>query len=105
MTIREHIFLLAATILSSLFAASTPAFGQWIHYEKKNVPRLPDGKVNMTAPAPRQADGKPDLSGIWLGDNGNPPEQDPILRRAKSILRRCCPPHKKNSTHAWQTIC
>jgi hypothetical protein len=72
MMIREHKFLLTATILSSLFAAPAPAFGQWIHYEKKNVPRLPDGKVNMTAPAPKQADGTPDLSGIWLGDNWGP---------------------------------
>jgi len=69
---REHMLFLTATILSILFAASTPAFGQWIHYEKKNVPRLPDGKVNMTAPAPKQADGTPDLSGIWLGDNWGP---------------------------------
>src|SRR5579864_4752843 len=72
MTIRERRRLLTAAILSSLLAASTPAFGQWIHYEKKNVPRLPNGKVNMTAPAPKQADGKPDLSGIWLGDNWRP---------------------------------
>ena len=26
----------------------------------KGIPRLPDGKPNLTAP-----DGKPDLSGIW----------------------------------------
>src|SRR5215469_10103686 len=34
------------------------------------VPRLPDGKPNLTAPAPRVA-GKPDLSGIWVAE-GSP---------------------------------
>ena len=30
------------------------------------VPRTADGKVNMAAPAPRMANGKPDLSGLWM---------------------------------------
>jgi hypothetical protein len=70
--VRDHKLLLNAALAWILFSASTPAFGQWIHYEKRNVPRLPNGKVNMTAPAPKQADDKPDLSGIWLGDNWGP---------------------------------
>jgi hypothetical protein len=29
------------------------------------VPRTADGKVNLTAPAPKAPDGNPDLSGVW----------------------------------------
>jgi hypothetical protein len=34
-----------------------------------NIPRLADGKPNLSAPVPRLPDGKPDLSGIWRPDN------------------------------------
>ena len=43
---------------------SMPAAAQWINYRTPGVPRLPDGKVDLSAPAPRTADGKPDLSGV-----------------------------------------
>jgi hypothetical protein len=81
MAVRDHKLLLNAALASILVSASTPAFGQWIHYEKRNVPRLANGKVNMTAPAPKQADDKPDLAFGWA-TTGGPWEQDPILLRA-----------------------
>jgi hypothetical protein len=42
------------------------AFAQWHTYRTAGIPRLSDGKPNLTAPTPRKPDGKPDLSGIWM---------------------------------------
>src|SRR5207244_12817274 len=38
---------------------------QWVNVPLPNTPRLPNGKPNLTAPAPKTRDGNPDLSGIW----------------------------------------
>ncbi|HLH42001.1 MAG TPA: hypothetical protein VKV74_03365 [Bryobacteraceae bacterium] len=40
------------------------ARAQWLNQPTPGAPRTPDGKVDMTGPAPR-INGKPDLSGVW----------------------------------------
>jgi len=46
------------------------ASAQWTTYPTPGIPRTPDGKPNLAAPAPRTEDGKPDLSGLWQPASG-----------------------------------
>ena len=43
-----------------------PLAAQWVHYPTAGVPRTPDGKPNLAAPAPRAEAGKPDITGMWM---------------------------------------
>jgi hypothetical protein len=38
---------------------------QWLNYPTPGLPRLPNGKPDLAAIAPRASDGKPNLSGVW----------------------------------------
>jgi hypothetical protein len=51
--------------IATIIALSSPLAAQWLHYPTPGIPRTPDGKPNLAAPAPRTADGKPDFSGLW----------------------------------------
>src|SRR5690242_8961766 len=51
------------TVLIVLLAGSV--YAQWVNYPSPGIPRTRDGKPNLTAPAPRASNGKPDLSGLW----------------------------------------
>jgi hypothetical protein len=55
---------LAASLMAlTMFCAIVHA--QWVKVPAAKIPLGADGKPNLTAPAPRLSDGKPDLSGIW----------------------------------------
>jgi hypothetical protein len=58
---RVRLVAVSLSFVASLASLSA----QWPNYRVPDAPRLPDGTVNLTAPAPRFLDGKPDLSGVW----------------------------------------
>lgn len=58
--------LLVLLVLSSL---SAPLYAQWFDWQSPLVPRGPDGRPNLAAPAPKTADGRTDLSGLWVPDD------------------------------------
>jgi len=46
-------------------AFCTSLGAQWLNQPTQGIPRKPDGKPDLAAPAPRTPDGKPDLAGLW----------------------------------------
>jgi hypothetical protein len=57
--------MFAAGVLALVTALAAAPAAQWPRFKRADAPRLPDGSVDLTAPAPTFLDGKPDLSGIW----------------------------------------
>ena len=55
--------------ITILMLICAPLHAQWVKVPAPAIPRGPDGKPNLSAPAPRLADGHPDLSGIWEPTN------------------------------------
>src|SRR5260221_9635368 len=57
------------TWIGIMFAGALAcAHGQWLNYPAPGAPRTRDGEPNLSAPAPRASNGKPDLSGRWQGE-------------------------------------
>jgi len=67
-----------AAILS-VFVLATQAHGQWAPFADKLVPRASSGALELTAPTPRTANGRPNLSGVWM------PDSDPLPEGAQTV--------------------
>ena len=48
---------------------AAPLAGQWLNYPKSGIPLTKDGKPNMSAPAPKASNGRPDFTGIWEAED------------------------------------
>jgi hypothetical protein len=75
-----------ALALTALFV-SPWAHAQWAQFPDRAIPRLPSGGADLTAPAPRDDDGNPDLSGVWLPDTDPLPEGVTLIEAGQDLPR------------------
>jgi hypothetical protein len=63
-----HVRRRSLTVLVSIVITGTAGSlgAQWFSYPSPGAPRTAAGAVDLSAPAPRLANGRPDLSGVWM---------------------------------------
>jgi hypothetical protein len=70
MIVKRAWAILPAALSMLLSSALAPAHAQWLIQRQPGIPRLQNGKPNLAAPAPRTADGKMDINGLWMPASG-----------------------------------
>ena len=56
----------ALAVLAIVVLAGASGAAQWFNYPSPGAPRTSSGQVDLSAPAPRLVNGRPDLSGVWM---------------------------------------
>jgi len=90
----HQLTVVRALATALVLIAGAPVNAQWLKDPTPGIPRTPDGKPNLAAPAPK-LDGTPDLSGIWRADPGGYDlnivsglKRDEVLPWADELLRQ-----------------
>lgn len=60
---------LTVALVVLLTLAAHLARAQWLDAPEPDAPRKPDGTIDLEAPPPRLANGRPSLAGIWMPDD------------------------------------
>jgi hypothetical protein len=73
----QHVWMLIA-----LAVAPPVIHAQWLNYPTPGIPRTASGEPNLSARAPRGANGRPDLSGLGQTDSAPPELLDRLIPAA-----------------------